>query len=151
MNLGRYLIAIAFTGMAVTWLYFYYDQIEARRAQAVSGLGEIMINNESVALQTYQGVEHPEHPLRLRGCFQVASMANAPWGAQMLDDAVPFGAIDGLDCYDPEAIDTDLQAGQAKAYLAGIETFSDGRVITQRIVVLYPDGKGYQWRRLIEQ
>ena len=61
----------------------------------------------------------------------------------------PFAAPSWFECWDPEQLDADLQAGRARAVIA--EQSGEGDFATERVVVGYPDGRAFQWRRLQNQ
>lgn len=92
------------------------------------------------------GIDASSSPLRYRVCFQLpeAEIADLLDDAMAYDDPVPLTAPGWFDCYDAEAIGEALEAGDATAVLAQ-------RNITRgvdRVVALFPDGRGYVWHQL---
>ena len=130
----------AVAGVAVFYLdgFFHYKRVE--------GVEAIEIGGQSVAVREYVGLDNPSLPLRLRGCFQVEDPEAAIAAGERREDIEPFGAPFWFDCWDAEQIDADLRSGEATLVLA--ETAGSGDFVTERFVVIYADGRGYQWRRL---
>lgn len=134
------LVFAAVAGGALYYLqgFHYY--------QRVAGLASIEIGGQSFAVSGYEGLDNPVLPLRLRGCFRLDDPDGALSAGGEAASPAPFAAPFWFECWDPAALDADLQAGRAQAVLA--EIAGEGDFETQRIVVIYPDGRAYQWRRL---
>lgn len=131
-------IAVGGAGLYYLQGHHYY--------QRVSGVASITIGGASFAVTGYDGLDNPALPLRLRGCFTLTEPAAALAAGAPTEKFEPFAAPGWFDCWDPAALDRDLKAGRAKAVIA--ERAGEGDFATERVVVIYPDGRGYQWRRL---
>lgn len=92
-----------------------------------------------------RAIDAPTSPLKFRACFTTpADPATLAETYRPAPDATPLTAPGWFDCFDAARIGGDLAAGRAAAFLgeAGIAPGAD------RIVALYPDGRGYAWHRL---
>ena len=143
--IGIGLIASALIGGAAIFYlqaFYYY--------KPVKDLPEIRIGGLVYPLSAYDGLDDTATPLRLRGCFTLEEGADAAAEAIALtpkaDRAEPFGAPFWFDCWDPARIAADIASGEAVALSA--ERGGEGDFAHERVVALYPDGRGYQWRRL---
>lgn len=148
--LGIVITAI-FAGVLMYWLetYYFYDEVE--------GLEAVEIAGESYPVSGYQGLDSTSSPLKLRGCFQLtepgafdaALVAGEPLNAAFLEagnKVLPLSTPGWFDCYDPAAIDAALRDGEARVIVAERNEFKG----IDRIVVLWPDGRGVMWRQLNE-
>ena len=137
-------IGFALTAIGAAAAIYYIQNIWFSKID--DGRESVRIGGQDFAVSGYRGIDHPSLPQRLRGCFQFEEPAAARAAAPEAKDAVPFDAPSWFDCWDAAEIDADLKAGRAAAVLAepaGTEDFA-----AERIVVVYPDGRGFQWRRL---
>jgi len=123
-------------GAAMYWLqvYGYYDRLEPRSAllvQAQDGVRRLTIAD-------YQGIDSDSSPLRLRECFTVMG---PPEALIPYDRPQPLNAPGWFACFDARAISADLAAGRAAAWLVE----GNVRFGFDRVLALYPDGRGYVW------
>ncbi|MEL6977756.1 MAG: DUF6446 family protein [Pseudomonadota bacterium] len=129
-------------GAAVYYLqaFEYYERRD--------GLESVVIGGEAFAVQGYRGLDHDALPLRLRGCFRVSDPEAALAAGPAARRPEPFGAPSWFECWNAEALDEDLKAGRARAVSAEIS--GSGDFATERVVAIYPDGRAFQWRRLMK-
>jgi hypothetical protein len=66
---------------------------------------------------------------------------------QIHDNPTPLIAPFWFNCFDAELIARDLSSNKAVAFLSKKEEF-DG---IDKVLALYPDGTGFQWRQLNEK
>ncbi|MEO1918755.1 MAG: DUF6446 family protein [Paracoccaceae bacterium] len=130
-------VAIFAAGLYYALVYAYYEK--------VNDVPEIMVQDRTIAVTNYEGIDATSSGLKLRGCFGVTP-ADFEGLAQGLN-AIPLSAPKWFECFDVKAIQTDLDAGRAVAYLAA-ENEKDG---IDRVIAVYPDGRAYQWRQLNEK
>ncbi len=132
-------------GVAMYWLqvYAFYEDVEL----AANG-GDVVLNVthsdgslEALSPATFAGIDADSSPIRFRACFTLEA---APADLTPYPDATPLVAPGWFDCFDAERIGADLEAGTATAYL-GEENVTYG---IDRIVALYPDGRGYAWHQI---
>ncbi len=132
-------------GAAMYWLqvYAFYEDVDL----AENG-GDVVLRVtgedgtvERLSVSAFEGIDADSSPIRFRACFEVEDV---PDDLQRYPDAVPLVAPGWFDCFDAERIGADLEAGAATAYL-GEENITYG---IDRIVVLYPDGRGYAWHQI---
>ncbi len=102
----------------------------------------VRIAASDVPVSGYRGIDGESSPLKLRGCFEVdPSAVSGPTA----DAAAPLIAPGWFDCFDAEAIGADIEAGRARAVVAELD-----RAGFRRIVAVYPDGRAFQWREVVE-
>jgi len=132
-------------GAAMYWLqvYAFYEDVDL----AENG-GDVVLRVtgedgtvERLSVSSFEGIDAGSSPIRFRACFEVEDV---PADLQPYPDAVPLVAPGWFDCFDAERIGADLEAGTATAYL-GEENITYG---IDRIVALYPDGRGYAWHQI---
>jgi hypothetical protein len=63
---------------------------------------------------------------------------------ELFDDAVPLLAPKWFDCFNAATIGQDLETGAAVAFM-GARNFEYG---IDRVVAIYPDGRGYMWHQI---
>lgn len=122
----------------------FYFQVYAFY-QRVEGLAAIDVQGHDVPVEGYEGIDAETSGLKLRGCFTTDPAAFD--GLAVHDQPTPLSPPFWFDCFDHEALQQDLDAGRATAYLAA-ENEKDG---IDRVVAVYPDGRAYQWRQLNEK
>ncbi|MXU65515.1 DUF6446 family protein [Oceanomicrobium pacificus] len=135
---GLVLFAVLF-GAALYYfqVYAYYER--------VSGLSAITVAGQEVAVSEYDGIDADTSGLKLRGCFRTDPQAFD--GLPVAAAPTPLTPPRWFDCFDAAALQDDLDAGRATAYMAA-ENDKDG---IDRLVAVYPDGRGFQWRQLNEK
>ena len=126
-------------------VYAYYDDVpasdDAVRLTSLS-TGEA----EPIVVQNFQGIDAISSPLRYRACFETnLSQAMLTETYQIFDNAEPRVAPRWFDCFDAAQIGEDL-ATDAIAFM-GVENIEYG---IDRIVAIYPDGRGYAWHQINE-
>ena len=136
---------VAFLGFTVVfavglWWFqtrAYYDPIE-QSAVEVAG--------RSYPVSDWQGIDAATSPLKLRACFRLAPERVAAIAERLApyESATPLVAPGWFECFDAGALTRALEAGRATAYLAEREEFEGAN----RILAVYPDGRGYMWRQL---
>ena len=134
--IGLLLIAaVAGAGLWYAQVYAYYQPVE--------GLSSVTIDGAAVPVSDYRGLDGASSPLKLRGCFTVDPALVAGPAPRK---ATPLIAPGWFDCFDAEAIGLALEQGAARAVVA--EAAPQG---FERIVAVFPDGRAYQWRQVIEE
>ncbi|MEO1470591.1 MAG: DUF6446 family protein [Pseudomonadota bacterium] len=127
---------LAFTAVFAVALWYaqfyaFYDEIEADR---------VAIGGTDYAVEGFRGIDATTSPLKLRACFRLAEVPDAPVHV----DPTPLVAPGWFDCFDAEALTRALDAGEATAYLAGPKE----RPGADRVVARFPDGRAFMWRQL---
>lgn len=102
----------------------------------------LVIGGQTVALGDYEGISASSSPLKLRGCFQVdpAAVTSLP----VAEDPTALTPPPWFRCFDAEAIQKGIEAGEAAAFLVAADA-PDGFDV---MMAVYPDGRGYLWRQL---
>ena len=137
IGVGLAVVALMF-GVALWWFQTraFYERVE--------GVESIPVMGRGLLVSDYVGIDASTSPLKLRACFrQEWNMANA----EPLATATPLVAPDWFECFDAKTIEEDLASGEANAYYAGPGAYEG----FDRIVAVYPDGRGYMWRQLNEK
>lgn len=102
----------------------------------------LTIGGETVTLEDYEGISAGSSPLKLRGCFRVDPLPLAALPKAV--DPTPLTPPPWFRCFDTEAIQKAIDAGEARAYLLAADA-PDGFDV---MLAVYPDGRGYLWRQL---
>ncbi len=124
-------------GLYYALVYAYYEK--------VNDVTEITVQDRSIAVSDYEGIDATSSGLKLRGCFGVTTADFE--GLTQSTNAAPLSAPKWFKCYNVGDLQTDLDAGRAVAYQAA-ENEKDG---IDRFVAIYPDGHAFQWRQLNEK
>ncbi len=127
-------LAVFTAALYLTQIYGFY--------QKVNDLPSITVEGREVAVSNYVGLDAESSGLKLRGCFNVDPADFE--GVTLFENAVPLGTPKWFDCYDPAQIHADILSGASTAYSVAVNEL-DG---LDRVVVVYPDGRAYQWRQL---
>ncbi len=122
---------------------YYYDvpenQSEVSLTSVVSG------GPEAIALSAFKAIDADSSPIRYRACFQTeASIAMLTETYVVLESAEPLLAPKWFDCFDAQRIGQDIETGAAVAFM-GTRNLKYG---IDRIVAVYPDGRGYVWHQV---
>nr|WP_282568943.1 DUF6446 family protein [Aliiroseovarius sp. S2029] len=147
--IGIFIVVTALVaGIAIYWLqlYAFYDDVslntELRMTNVVTGEPEIVLYD------SFQGIDADSSPLRFRGCFTTKmSLAMLTETFETYENATPLTAPGWFDCFDASQIGAALETGDAIAFL-GERDIQDG---VDRVVAIFPDGRGYTWHQLNEK
>ena len=100
---------------------------------------------EPVLYDGFQAIDANSSPIRYRACFTTTmSTAMLTETFELYPDARPLVAPDWFDCFDAETLESDLETGQALAFLGQ----RDVRYGIDRIVAIADDGRGYVWHQI---
>ena len=142
------MLLIAAVGGGVLYyqqVYAYYDTVAAS-PDAVQLTSVSTGEAEPIVVAEFQGIDAISSPLRYRACFETPlSLAMLTETYQIVDNAEPRVAPGWFDCFDAAQIGADLRT-DAVAFM-GIENIAYG---IDRIVAIYPDGRGYAWHQINE-
>lgn len=130
----------------------YYVQVYAYyREVPPSGPEDVMLtlaaSGDVVPLEhsEFRAIDADSSPIRYRACFRTPlRQEELTETFEILELAEPRVAPGWFDCFDAEQIGADLEAGRALAFLGERNV----RWGVDRIVAIYPDGRGYAWHRL---
>jgi hypothetical protein len=102
----------------------------------------LVIGGQTVELEGFEGISAESSPLKLRGCFRVdpGVLAALP----VAEDPTPLTPPPWFRCFDAEAIQMAIDAGEADAFLLAADA-PDGFDV---MLAVFPDGRGYLWRQL---
>ncbi len=130
----------------------YYQQVYAYYHDVPAGPDAVQLTSvstgeaEPIVVQNFQGIDAISSPLRYRACFETPlSQAMLSETFQIVENAEPRVAPTWFDCFDAAQIGADLQT-EAIAFM-GVENIAYG---IDRIVAIYPDGRGYAWHQINE-
>lgn len=118
-------------------VHAYYDRLEPR----ISLIAELPEGTTQLTIADFEGIDSDSSPLRLRACFRVL---DAPENLIPYPNPQPLNAPRWFGCFDAGALEADLAAGRAQAWL--IE--GNFRYGFDRVMVLYPDGSAYLWHQM---
>ncbi|MCR8726365.1 DUF6446 family protein [Frigidibacter sp. ROC022] len=135
-------------GAAIYWLqvYGYYRDVAATDAAAQIRLVSVATGEpEEIVTDNFQGIDADSSPLRFRACFETpTSLATLTETYELAEDPVPLTGPGWFSCYDAETIGEALESGEALAFVSE-RAIHPG---VDRIVAIFPDGRGYAWHQL---
>lgn len=136
------LIVIGLIGFSFIFgLVVYYFQVFSYYSR-VEGLSHIFVDGKKIEVSDYNGLDSSVSGLKLRGCFKTDVKEFVEF--QKFERPTPLAAPFWFKCFDYENIQKSLTKNLAKSFIAQ-ENELDG---IDRIVAIFPDGTGYQWRQL---
>ncbi|MEO1776863.1 MAG: DUF6446 family protein [Pseudomonadota bacterium] len=118
-------------GLYYAQFYAFYDVLSA---------DSVAVAGREMPVTGFQGIDASTSPLKLRACFTLAEVPEAP----AYPRAEPLVAPGWFDCFDAGTLTADLAAGRATAFLAEAEEFEGA----DRVILRYPDGRAFMWRQL---
>ena len=143
-------VSALLTGAAVYYLqvYGYYAPIPASAPTADIRLTSVVTGQpERIVAIDFQGIDATSSPLRYRGCFTTPlTLAVATESFTVYDRATPLVAPGWFDCFNAARIGADIAAGRAVAFLSEADVVPG----VDRVVAIYPDGRGFAWHQLNE-
>ncbi len=137
----------AIFGVALWYMqvHAFYRPIEASSPAAEVRLTAVGGGEETVPAAGFQGTDADSSPLKFRSCFTLpVSLATLTETYQVYDKPTPLIAPSWFTCFDAGALTDDLASGKAVAFLGQ----KDIRPGVDRVVAVYPDGRGFSWQQL---
>jgi Family of unknown function (DUF6446) len=133
---------IAGLGLYYLQIYGFYREVPAADVTLVSlGTQE----PETIAADGMQAIDADSSPIRFRACFTTdLSLPLLTETYVLVDSATPRNAPGWFDCFDAEALGSEIEAGTALTFL-GQKNIAYG---VDRIVAITDDGRGYVWHEL---
>ena len=141
---GRPIMAAMLVFTVLFGAALWYFQVYAYYVE-VTGLPTLRVQDREIAVTDYTGIDSESSGLKRRGCF--ITDPGAFTALEPMDKPTPLKAPNWFECFDYVALTLDLEAGNAKAFLAVVNE-KDG---IDRVVAIYPDGRGFEWRQLNDQ
>jgi hypothetical protein len=137
--------ALAGGGLYYLQVYGFYEEVAASDAPDVRLVPIDGDTPESIAYTDFRAVDAESSPIRFRGCFSTdAPLESLSARFTAADNVTPRNAPGWFDCFDAEAIATELAAGTARAFI-GQKNIHYG---VDRIVAITTDGRGFIWHDL---
>ena len=131
--------ALAGGGAWYLQLYAYYERLPEQARFALTAPGAA--TPQDFAIRDFRGIDSDSSPIRYRACFTLAG----PVGElAVYPDPTPLIAPGWFDCFDASAIGAALAEGRAQAVLSQANI----RYGIDRVVALFPDGRGYAWNQI---
>ncbi len=133
-------------GIYYAQVYAFYDQIPP--ADIKVELTAIDSGTpQPIAIKNPQAIDSNSSPIRYRACFEtVQSAEELSQSYVAFPKAVPLVAPGWFACFDAAKIGKALETGEARAFL-GQRNIEYG---IDRVVAVFPDGRGYAWQQLNE-
>ena len=141
-------VCALFAGGAMYYLQvygYYYDVPEAEHQVVLTSV----VTEEPEVIDTYDftAIDADSSPIRYRACFKTdSSIAMLTETYKIYDKPEPLLAPKWFECFDAKTIGEDLETGAAVAFM-GTRNQTYG---IDRIVAIYPDGRGYVWHEVNE-
>ena len=117
--------------------YAYYSKVDAKE--------QIIVNKIQIKVEDYIGIRSDVSKLKLRGCFNIDPSAFEFFLTSI--KASPLSAPFWFECFDYKEIQSDIDNGTLKAYLAEENEYPG----IDRYVAISINGIGYEWRQLNEK
>jgi len=148
VNVGRLIIvALLLTalvmGVGMYWLqvYAYYRDLPPPEAVLLTAANGAQFPLPPV---NFRGIDSDSSPIRYRACYEIPGLYEQIDELAAYANAEPLNAPGWFDCFDAEAIGTDLEAGAARPILLE----QDVRYGIDRVAAAYPDGRVYAWQQI---
>ena len=125
-------------------IVFFYFQTYAYYSK-VSNKEQIVVNKAQIKVEDYIGIRSDVSKLKLRGCFNIDPSAFKFLVTSF--KASPLSAPFWFECFDYKEIQSDIDNGTLKAYLAEENEYPG----IDRYVAISVNGIGYEWRQLNEK
>ena len=125
-------------------IVFFYFQTYAYYSK-VSTKDQIVVNKIQIRVDDYIGIRSDVSKLKLRGCFNTDPSAFE--FVVTSTKASPLSAPFWFECFDYKEIQSDIDSGKLKAYLAEENEYPG----IDRYVAISTNGIGYEWRQLNEK
>ena len=140
---GRPLILVFSAFILIFTLFLFYFQNFAfyERLEVKNSL---LFEEKMFDVTNYYGIDASSSGLKLRECFTVSDKSFDINDLTIYQKPTPLNAPFWFECFNAEAITKDLDSNKAVAFLSKKEEF-DG---IDKVIALYPDGTGFQWRQL---
>jgi len=124
-------------------VYAYYEDVDYA-PDAVQLTSLTLGQPEPLLIADFDAIDAISSPLRYRACFTTPiSLATLTETYVIVEEAEPRVAPGWFDCFDAEQIGADVRT-EAVAFM-GVENIRYG---IDRIVAVYPDGRGYSWHQI---
>ena len=125
-------------------IFFFYFQTYAYYSK-VSTKNQIVVNKIQIKVEDYIGIRSDVSKLKLRGCFNIDPSAFEFFVTSI--KASPLSAPFWFECFDYKEIQSDIDNGTLKAYLAEENEYPG----IDRYIAISINGIGYEWRQLNEK
>ena len=116
--------------------FAYYERLEVKN--------RLLIEKQMIEVTNYYGIDASSSGLKLRECFTVKDGSFDFKDLKVYQNPAPLTAPFWFECFKAEILTKDLNTNKAVAFLSKKEEF-DG---IDKVIALYPDGTGFQWRQL---
>ncbi|MBU3032068.1 DUF6446 family protein [Paracoccus marinaquae] len=140
------ILSAVLTALAVYYLqvYGYYEEIDE-----LAGAESLLLTTQDgstrpIRIGDFKGIDADSSPLRYRACFTVDPAALAD--ARPYPGPTPLIGPNWFQCYSAKGVGRDLESGAAEAFLSQAEI----RPGVDRVIAVYPDGRGFAWHQLNE-
>ena len=141
---GKITVIFLVGGSLIFGIAFFYFQTFAYYKK-VNIKEEILVQSKKIKVTNYRGINSDISKLKLRGCFQVEPSYFDEFKTS--NNASPLSAPFWFDCFDYKEIQSNIDKGFLKAYLAE-ENEAPG---IDRYVAISKIGFGYEWRQFNEK
>ena len=138
---GKIVVYLLISFTILFGILLYYFQVFAFYKK-VENLSHIEAAGIVIPVNGYIGIDSETSGLKLRGCFT----ANPELFETLpkLLKSTPLSAPFWFDCFDNQKLQEDIDGGSLDVFMAK-ENEKDG---IDRVVAIYPNGEGFQWRQL---
>lgn len=146
---GFIVVLALLAGASIYYLqvYAYYETVEP------SGNDDVVLTAlasgelEPIIYDNFEAITASSSPIRYRACFTTTqSIPMLTETYETYDEAEPLVAPSWFSCFDAVEIGEALERGEAFAFLSQKDLVFG----VDRIVAVFPDGRGFVWQQLNE-
>ena len=138
---GRIVVSLLMGFTIFFGITLFYFQVFAFY-EKVRNLSSIEVSGLIIPVKNYIGIDSETSGLKLRGCFRTDPKLFET--LPKLENSTPLSAPFWFECFDNQKLQEDIDKGLLIVFMAK-ENEKDG---IDRVIGIYPDGIGYQWRQL---
>lgn len=150
MRMGQFLAGLtvfcalaAGFGVWYTNVYAFYDTVEPTGEDVQ--LTTLAGTPEVIPVEGFEGIDADSSPIRYRACFTTTlSLPELTATYAPYEGAEPKVAPAWFDCFDAEALGTEIAAGRAQVF-TGVRNIEWG---IDRVVAITGQGRGYVWHEI---
>jgi len=143
---GFIVVAALVAGASLYYLqvyHFYFDISD--KVGTIRLTPEGAAKSEAIAATEIEAIDATSSPIRFRACFHTDVPLDDLTGRyETYARAEPLNAPGWFECFDAREIGAALEAGTARAYLGSRDIVWG----IDRIVAVFPDGRGYVWHQI---
>ena len=144
-------LAILLPALVAGVLIYYFQVYAYYETVTPSGTDDVQLTAlgtgqpETILYEDFRAIDSDSSPIRYRACFTTPTpLGTLAATYEPYSGAEPRNAPGWFDCFDADAIGSELRAGRAKVFV-GTRNLEFG---IDRVVAVTEDGRGYIWHEI---